>query len=246
MCLNPLSAVGTAISVVGGISRYAGAKKAAKAQDRYNTAVYNQQLAYAKQQAEYQRNLALDNARFMQENFDNAIKAQSSANESVLSRVSEEELASKVRLEQMRIDRLKAIGALSASEKTGRSAQLLLQDFYRQEGKYAAITGRNNELIRRQAARELVEIQTQTESRINSARPYIPAPINLPVQAAPATQPSLLGTALEIGSGVLGAYNRYSYKPTVKIPEPVLVPEPKINSYFLDKQSSISSFRGKK
>ena len=125
MCiaLTPLAMAGisTGVNAVGAIAGHVGRNKAASRQDAYNSAVYQQQLNYAQQQQLYQNRLVQQQNQYILDTRENATEAYINDLSAINARLQEEELASKVQLEQVRLDRLRAVGAISASEKTGRA-----------------------------------------------------------------------------------------------------------------------------
>jgi hypothetical protein len=110
-------------------------------------------------------------------------------------------------LEQKRIERMKAVGALQSSERAGLSLESLMSDYYRQEATYQNVARQNLSFVSTQILREQENLTTRAQGRIDEARGFIPAPIQDPRPPQPVQGPSLLGSALEFGSSALGTYS---------------------------------------
>lgn len=90
--------------------------------------------------------------------------------------------------------------AAAESGVAGLSVNALLDDFWRQEGRYTDTIKVNNEFDHKQASIEKQGLRATAEGRVQSVTPFVREPIN---------SPSILAGALGIGSGALDRYSRY-------------------------------------
>lgn len=205
-----LAGISTAVGIASSVASHAAQAKQARQQEEYNQQVYNQQLAQRDAEAEYQGRLVEQQNQYIEQNREAAMIALSRDRQALVSREREESLAVSLDLEQKRLERLKATGALKASGKAGVSYENLMSDFYRQEASYRSIGQQNLGFTRNQLGREGQSLTATAESRINDARPYQPAPLQQPDAPKPVNRPSGLATLTNIGASALGAYTSYS------------------------------------
>ena len=214
MCLPlapaALAGISTAVGAASSIVGYIGQSQQANAQQAYQNQVYQQQQQQALAQAEYQNRQVQQQNQYVLDNAANARAALATDRAALVSRERQEGLATALDIEQKRIERLKAVGALQSSERAGGSLDSLMADYYRQEAGYKSIAQQNLSFTAAQIQREQTGLTATAQGRINSVRPYESAPIQQPTAPAPVSRPSLFGAALNIGSNAVSNYSRYS------------------------------------
>lgn len=214
MCIVVAPAVMAAVSAAATIGSaamaYRGQQQQVAAQNNYRQQVYQQQVQQAQANAEYQNNQVRQQNTYIQQNAENAMIALQADRQALVSREREEGLAIALDLEQKRMERLRAVGALQSSEKAGLTLENLMGDYYNQEARYRSISNQNLAFTSTQISREQDKLTAQARGRINDARPYQAAPIDTPVAPQLEPGPSFLGTALSTGSSLLGTFNNYS------------------------------------
>lgn len=165
---------------------------------------YMAQSAQANSQAEYQNRQAAANAEYMKQNAEAANKAYIEEAAQQNQQLVEKEIRTSQEIQEVQREALQKTGQLVAnSEGSGLTYDLLMGDFFRQEAGYRDSARHQMELDSNQAQMNIKGFRAKAESRGNSVRPYIPEPIQ---------QPSLMGTALQIGGSAISAYGKYSTK----------------------------------
>lgn len=198
-----LSAASTAVG-------YIGQQQQAKQQREYNNAVYEQQKAQALAQAEYQNRQVERNNQYMQQNAVNAVEAADADKDALVVQQRQQGIATALELQQTRVEKLRAKGAIQASERAGLTLETLLADFDRQEATAKGIQQQNLAFASGQRMRERATIDATLESRINQARPYESAPIQTPYAPAPVQGPSLLAAGIGFASQAASTINSRS------------------------------------
>ena len=216
MCVVVPMAATLAMTAAQGVVGYLGQAQQARSQAEYQNAVYTQQQQDALANAEYQNRQVERQNQYIQQNAENTLSALQVDREALLQQELQERRATSLDIQQRRIERLKAQGALRASARAGLSIDTLLSDYDRQASVADGIVMQNLAFATGQRQREQLKLTTMANSRINEARPYEAAPFQTPIRPQPVQGPSLLGTALGIGSGIAGTLqSRSVYDPTL-------------------------------
>lgn len=191
MC-DPTGGIATAIviaatSIASGITSYAGQKKAANDQQKYQYQVAKDQAIYRNQVAEQANKSFIDQS--YQQNLHLQQEAEAASDQTIQTGREAAQLRARVRT---------AAGEAGVS---GLSVQGLLADYQRQQD-YANMNTQTNLLFsKKQAAENTKGMRADAISRVHGVRNYIPSPVQ---------QPSLLGTIFDTAgnalSGASGAY----------------------------------------
>lgn len=215
MCVVVPLAATIAMGVASTAASYIGQQQQANQQRAYQNQVYEQQSQQAIAEAEYQNRQVTRNNEYIRRNAENARIALATDRQALVRQDRQESLATALDIEQKRIERLKAVGAIQASERAGLSLEGLMSDFYRQEARYVSVAQQNLAFSSAQRQLEGQKLVSTTNSRLNEARPYEAAPFQSPNLPAPVQSPSLLGAVLGAGSTVAGQLNSRSvYDPS--------------------------------
>lgn len=212
MCLASavLAGISTGISAASSVVGYIGQSQQAAQQAEYQNQVYRQQIDRRNAEYEYQKTQVEQQNQYVLDNAENAIQARIRDQDALVDRGRQESLATALDIEQRRMERLRAVGAVKSSERAGLTLETLMGDFYRQEAMSNNTSRQNLAFASTQIQREQEASRATAQGRINSVRPYSPAPIQEPTSPSPISGPSLLGTALNIGSTAVGTLNQYS------------------------------------
>src|SRR3546814_897671 len=178
----------TAITAAGAAASVMGQKDSAAQQRAYQNALAVQR----NQQIEENRKLAVNSYIEQSKQLD-AADAQKDA-------AAQQDIAESAR--QAAQARATARVAAGEAGVSGLSVDSLLADYHRNEARYRDAVKHNREGEKAQLKLEKGGLRSQAEARIQSIRPYIASPIQ---------QPDYLGAALRVGSGVLGAGERYDW-----------------------------------
>lgn len=215
MCVAVPVVAMVAMTAASAAVSYAGAQQQANAQRAYGEQVYEQQSQQAIADAEYQNRQVTRNNEFILQNAENVRAALSTDQDALVAQERQEAIATAINTQQQRIDRIRAVGAIQASERAGLTLETLLNDFDRQESQNNFITQQNLAFSSGQRQRESQNLVATARGRINEARPYEAAPFQSPQAPAPVSNPSLLGTVIGAGSSIAGTLNsRSTYDPT--------------------------------
>lgn len=204
MCVVIPLAAQLAMTAGSGLVSYIGQRQQAAQQEQYDNAVYAQQSAEALANAEYQNRQVQRNNEYIQQNFTNVQQALQTDQEALVAQERQQSLATAQEIQQRRIERLRATGAIQASERSGLTLETLMGDFARQGAIADNTTNQNLAFASEQRVREGQKLVSVAQSRVNEARPYEAAPFQTPYAPAPVERPSLLGAALGVASGVAG------------------------------------------
>ena len=215
MCLALPLAATIATSLVGQGMSFIGQRQQAAQQQQYNNDVYRQQHQQALEQAEYNNRQVERQNQYIRANADNVQAALQLDREALMAQEREEGLAFANDLQQKRIERLKAVGALQASERSGISFDTLLQDFHRQEAIYRNNARQNLAFSSAQRQREGAKLTSVAKGRIAEARPYEAAPAQNPYLPQQVATPSALGALAGMAGSTISTLNSRSvYDPT--------------------------------
>lgn len=145
MCLAALPVLGMALSIAGGVAGY----------------------QQAKQQADAQNQMYRDNAR-------DANKAAESQYAAIEHRAVQERTATEQKLFESNVDALKARSqartAAGDAGVTGLSVNALLGDLWSQQSRRDDASIQNYETAQSDAAAQMDQVKSQTQSRINSVQ----------------------------------------------------------------------------
>ena len=211
MCLAipPIAAAG--LSAASSVIGYIGQSQQANQQQAYNNAIYAQQSQQAIDEANYQNRQVERNNAFMLENRENAVRALQADRLALVEQERQESVATALDIENQRIERLKAQGALQSSDKAGLVLEVLLADYDRQFAINSGVMSQNLAFSSGQRVREQAKLTTTANSRIAQARPYEAAPFREPAPIQQVSRPSLLGTVIGAGTSAANAYQSRQY-----------------------------------
>lgn len=210
MCVVVPLAATLGMQALSGVTSYIGQRAEANKQAQYNNQVYQQQSQEAIANAEYQNRQVERNNQYILDNAANVQQTLQTDREALVAQQRQEGLATAASAQQRRIERIRATGAIQASERQGLTLDTLLQDFYRQEAEANNIGNMNLAFASGQRVREGDKLTSVAQSRLNDARPYEAAPFQKPYAPAPVSQPSFLGAALGVASGAATTLNSRS------------------------------------
>lgn len=152
-------------------------------------------------QADYQRDLAIERQRQIDENAELARKSYEINTAQIDKATQQAQEAAGEKVFENRIDALKArsTASVAAGEAgvSGLSVQALLDDFSAQEGRFNSAVRRNLEGEQAQGESDKAAAQALAEGRIQSVTPFIAAPIE---------SPDYFGAALRIGQAGVDYY----------------------------------------
>ena len=181
-----LTAVSIGMSVVTAGAKYMGEQQQAESQ-----ANYQQELGRARNEQ------MLDNAnRANEEYLRTTMEYNRREREEGLKTADEKEKVSRVALEEREAAKLAAAEAGVA----GLSVDALVSDYYRDEARSHDRLDQNKGIVVSEIESRKEAAQRTAEGRIGSIQPFVPSPI---------TQPSFLGSALEVGIKGVATADKY-------------------------------------